>query len=165
MPRASLACAPTPAHTHTHTQRTHTHTHLQVRQYVYQQLARQLRPELEAVVAANDVPPGTPYAFNAAESGRRSARNMAESILGSLPEPDVQERLLRRWVGGWVCLGAEPATVCLLARGGRRLSSSPPPPAPPRACRTHAHLCDAFARPLLCAPLAAHPSGSVRRPT
>jgi aminopeptidase N len=69
----------------------------QVRQYVYQQLARQLRPELEAVIAANDVPPGTPYAFNAAESGRRSARNMAESILGSLPEPDVQERLLTRF--------------------------------------------------------------------
>jgi aminopeptidase N len=65
---------------------------------VYQQLAVQLRPDLEAVMKANDVPPGTPYTFNAQESGRRFIRNFAESILGSLDEPQIQEQLLRRCV-------------------------------------------------------------------
>jgi len=69
----------------------------QVRHYVYQQLARQLRPELESVIKANDVPPGTPYEFNAKESGRRYFRNLAESVVGSLDEPEIQERLLRRF--------------------------------------------------------------------
>jgi hypothetical protein len=58
---------------------------------------------------ANDVPPGTPYTFNAQESGRRFIRNFAESILGSLDDSQIQEQLLRRCVfglgwGGPVCL-------------------------------------------------------------
>lgn len=69
----------------------------QVRHYVYQQLAKQLRPELEGVMKTNEVPPGTPYVFNATESGRRFVRNFAESILGALDDAEVQERLLRRF--------------------------------------------------------------------
>lgn len=65
---------------------------------MYQELARQLRPELEAVIAANEVPPGTPYVFNAKEAGRRFIRNFADSIVGSLDEPEIQERLLRRYL-------------------------------------------------------------------
>jgi hypothetical protein len=68
----------------------------QVRHYVYQQLAAQLRPELESVMKANAVPAGTPYVFNAKESGRRFIRNFAESIVGSLDDAEIQERLLRR---------------------------------------------------------------------
>jgi hypothetical protein len=68
----------------------------QVRHYVYQQLAQQLRPDLEGVIKANDVPPGTPYEFNAQQCARRQLRNMSESILGSLESPDIQEQLLRR---------------------------------------------------------------------
>jgi hypothetical protein len=45
---------------------------------------------------ANDVPAGTPYVFNAKESGRRFLRNFAESIVGSLEDEEIQERLLRR---------------------------------------------------------------------
>jgi hypothetical protein len=71
-------------------------TPLQVRHYVYQQLAQQLRPELEGVIKANDVPPGTPYEFNAQQCARRQLRNTSESILGSLESPDIQEQLLRR---------------------------------------------------------------------
>jgi aminopeptidase N len=59
----------------------------QVRHYVYQQLALQLRPQLDAVMKATEVPPGTPYVFNAQESGRRFIRNFAESIVGSLDDP------------------------------------------------------------------------------
>lgn len=69
---------------------------------MYQQLAKQLRPELEGVMKANEVPPGTPYVFNAQESGRRFVRNFAESILGALDDDEVQERLLRRCV--WECV-------------------------------------------------------------
>lgn len=69
----------------------------QVRHYVYQQLAQQLRPQLEAAIKANDVPPGTPYEFNAQQCARRVLRNMSESILGSLESPEIQEQLLRRF--------------------------------------------------------------------
>lgn len=64
---------------------------------MYQQLAHQLRPELEGVIAANTLPPGTPYEFNAAAAARRAVRNMSEAILGSLPDPAVQQQLLRRF--------------------------------------------------------------------
>lgn len=42
-----------------------------------QELAQQLRPELEAVVKANDAPAGQPYVFNAAECGKRAIKNKA----------------------------------------------------------------------------------------
>lgn len=74
------------------------HTHLQVRHYVYQQLALQLRPSLHTIIKTNTVSAGTPYEFNAQQAARRYIRNMAESIVGSLDEPEVQEQLLRRCV-------------------------------------------------------------------
>lgn len=74
----------------------------QVRNYVYQQLAMQLRPSLEGVVKHNDVPAGTAYDFNSVDCARRSIRNMSESILGSLKEPAIQERLLQRYGTGRV---------------------------------------------------------------
>lgn len=82
----------------------------QVRHYVYQQLALQLRPQLDAVMKATEVPPGTPYVFNAQESGRRFIRNFAESIVGSLDDPEVQEALLRRWgLGVGAVIGVQNA--------------------------------------------------------
>lgn len=96
----------------------------QVRHYVYQQLAKQLRPELEAVMKANDVPAGTPYVFNAQESGRRFVRNFAESILGALDDAEVQERLLRRCVGVFrgcrvlVWVGVSEGLGVCVGRGG-----------------------------------------------
>jgi aminopeptidase N len=69
----------------------------QVRQYVYAQLARRLRPELEATIAANTRPAGEAYEFNAAAAARRAVRNMSEAILGALDEPAIQEQLLRRF--------------------------------------------------------------------
>jgi hypothetical protein len=69
---------------------------LQVRHYLYQELALQLRPVLEGVIKANDVPPGTPYEFNAAACARRYIRNMSQSILGSLDDQSIQDALLQR---------------------------------------------------------------------
>eukprot|EP00775_Hariotina_reticulata_P008908 gene8909-9085_t len=68
-----------------------------VRHYLYQELALQLRPVLEGVIKSNDVPPGTPYEFNAAACARRYIRNMSQSILGSLDDEQIQEALLRRF--------------------------------------------------------------------
>eukprot|EP00879_Flechtneria_rotunda_P025695 GHRR01027332.1.p4 GENE.GHRR01027332.1~~GHRR01027332.1.p4 ORF type:complete len:105 (-),score=36.59 GHRR01027332.1:1050-1364(-) len=70
---------------------------LQIRHYVYQQLAMQLRPVLEQLTKQNQMPPGTPYEFNATAAAKRAISNMAQSIVGSLDDAEIQEQLLRRW--------------------------------------------------------------------
>jgi aminopeptidase N len=69
----------------------------QVRQYVYQQLAQQLRPSLDNVLKQNDVSAGTPYQFNAVDCARRSIKNMSQAVLGSLDDAAIQEQLLQKF--------------------------------------------------------------------
>eukprot|EP00879_Flechtneria_rotunda_P017716 GHRR01018571.1.p1 GENE.GHRR01018571.1~~GHRR01018571.1.p1 ORF type:complete len:756 (+),score=282.34 GHRR01018571.1:954-3221(+) len=69
----------------------------QIRHYVYQQLAMQLRPVLEQLTKQNQMPPGTPYEFNATAAAKRAISNMAQSIVGSLDDAEIQEQLLRRF--------------------------------------------------------------------
>ena len=68
-----------------------------VRSYVVKELAKKLRPELEAALAANDDAAGTPYEFNAAACARRALKNKALGYLASLKEESVTEELLRRF--------------------------------------------------------------------
>eukprot|EP00887_Chlorella_sp_A99_P002892 scaffold6.g2892.t1 len=70
---------------------------LTVHEYVVRELAARLRPELEAAVAANDVPAGQAYAFTAADCARRGLKNKALAYLASLKEPAVMQALLARF--------------------------------------------------------------------
>eukprot|EP00878_Enallax_costatus_P011824 GHUV01012345.1.p1 GENE.GHUV01012345.1~~GHUV01012345.1.p1 ORF type:complete len:544 (+),score=203.91 GHUV01012345.1:419-2050(+) len=69
----------------------------QVRDYVYKQLAHQLRPSLDNLLKQNEVDAGTPYTFNSVEAARRAIKNMSQSILGSLTDAAVQEQLLQKF--------------------------------------------------------------------
>lgn len=68
----------------------------EVRHYVNKQLAAQLRPELEALVKANDSAPGEAYEFNAAHAARRAIKNKSLALLSTLDDPDIEQQLLRR---------------------------------------------------------------------
>ena len=67
-----------------------------VRKYVVSQLAARLRPELEAVVKANDVAPGEPYSPDFASAAKRALKNKALAYLAALGDPKVTADLLRR---------------------------------------------------------------------
>lgn len=72
-------------------------THIpQVRSYINKQIAARLRPELEALVAANDSAPGEPFVFNADAAARRAIKNKALGALSFLGDKDIEEQLLRR---------------------------------------------------------------------
>ncbi|KAI8468066.1 MAG: hypothetical protein J3K34DRAFT_523265 [Monoraphidium minutum] len=71
----------------------------QVRHYVNKRIAAALRPELEALVAANDDAPGAPFVFNASASARRAAKNKALGLLSTLGDAGVEADLLRRAPG------------------------------------------------------------------
>jgi hypothetical protein len=68
-----------------------------VRKYVYQQLAAQLRPTLERLVKENDAAPGEPFVFNSAASAKRDIKNHSLALLAFLEEEAVIEDLLNRW--------------------------------------------------------------------
>ncbi|GFR41652.1 hypothetical protein Agub_g2389 [Astrephomene gubernaculifera] len=68
----------------------------QVRMFVVRQLAARLRPQLEALVKANDDEPGEPYHFTAAACARRAIKNRCLAMLSSLEEPEITAMLLRR---------------------------------------------------------------------
>jgi aminopeptidase N len=72
-----------------------------VRHYVNKQIAARLRPELEALVAANDAPPGEAFVFDAASAARRAVKNKALGLLSTLGDAGVEAQLLRRWAFGW----------------------------------------------------------------
>jgi aminopeptidase N len=52
----------------------------QVRSFVFETLARELRPEWEAAVRANDDPADKPYDFNSADCARRSLKNKVGAV-------------------------------------------------------------------------------------
>jgi aminopeptidase N len=67
-----------------------------VRHYINKAIAAALRPELEALVKANDAPPGAPFVFDAANSARRAAKNKALALLSCLEDEAVEKDLLKR---------------------------------------------------------------------
>jgi aminopeptidase N len=67
-----------------------------VRHYINTALAAALRPELEALVAANDSPAGAPFVFDAANSARRAVKNKALALLSCLEDEKVEKDLLKR---------------------------------------------------------------------
>ena len=71
----------------------------QVRAHVGRELAKALRPELEAVVATNDDPPGMPFSPEAPAAARRAAKNKGLSYLAMLDDADVIADLLKRFKG------------------------------------------------------------------
>lgn len=68
-----------------------------VRLFVVKQLAARLRPELEAVLKANDDAPGAEYTFDAASAARRAIKNKALVILSTLEDPDITKECLKRF--------------------------------------------------------------------
>lgn len=60
-------------------------------------LARELRPQLEALISANDAPEGEVYSPDAAASSRRAIKNRALQMVASLEEPSVTQECLRRF--------------------------------------------------------------------
>lgn len=70
---------------------------MQVRVHVGKELARALRPELEAVVAANDDPPGVAFSPEAAPAARRAVKNKALNYLSMLGDASVTMDLLKRY--------------------------------------------------------------------
>ena len=69
----------------------------QVRVHVGKELAKALRPELEALVAANDDPPEAPFSPEAPAAARRAAKNKGLSYLSMLGDADVTADLLQRF--------------------------------------------------------------------
>ena len=69
----------------------------QVRVHISKELARALQPELEAVVAANEDPPGEAYSPEAPAAARRAAKNKALSYLSMLGDATIMASLLRRF--------------------------------------------------------------------
>jgi aminopeptidase N len=59
-------------------------------------LASALRPELEALVAANDDDPAAPFVFDASSAARRAAKNKALGLLSFLEDEAVTANLLKR---------------------------------------------------------------------
>lgn len=90
----------------------------QVRSYVNKQIAQRLRPELEALVAANDSPPGEPFAFNAAAAARRAAKNKALALLSTLGDAAVEQQLLGRFRGATNMTDRISALACLAETPG-----------------------------------------------
>jgi len=86
-----------------------------VRHYVNAQLAQRLRPELEALVAANDDAPGTDYVFDAPSAARRALKNKALGLLSCLPgpPPEVTADLLARFRGATNMTDRIGALACL----------------------------------------------------
>lgn len=60
-----------------------------VRSWVGKLLAQRLRPDLERVLRGFDAEPGAPYAFNAAEMGKRKIKNVCLAYLAKLGDPKV----------------------------------------------------------------------------
>lgn len=69
----------------------------QVRMFILKELSKRLRPELEAMMKANDDPPGSVYAFNASSCARRAAKGKALSMLCSLELPETTAIALDRF--------------------------------------------------------------------
>lgn len=95
-----------------------------MRVHAVQELAKALRPQFEAVVAANDDAPGQPYSPDAQSAARRAVKSKALAYLSSLGESEVALDILARF------RKAENMTdkiSCLSA-----LNDSPG--VPPRAC-------------------------------
>ena len=67
--------------------------------HVGKELAHALRPELEAVVTANEDPPGTAFSPEAPAAARRAAKNKALSYLSMLGDAGVTADLLKRFKG------------------------------------------------------------------
>ena len=65
--------------------------------HVGKELARALRPELEALVAANEDPPGEPFTPEAPATARRAAKNKALGYLSMLGDAGVTADLLKRF--------------------------------------------------------------------
>ena len=86
-----------------------------VRHYVNQQLAQRLRPELEALVKANDDPPGAEFVFDAPSAARRALKNKALALLSCLPGPpaEVTADLLARFRGATNMTDRISALACL----------------------------------------------------
>jgi aminopeptidase N len=89
-----------------------------VRAFVNKQLAARLRPELEALVAANDDAPGAPFVFDAAASARRAAKNKALALLSTLGDESVTEQLLRRFRAATNMTDRISALACLAETPG-----------------------------------------------
>lgn len=53
-------------------------------------LAAMLQPELQALIKANDVPPGDAYSPDAAACAKRAAKNKALAALATLETPEVR---------------------------------------------------------------------------
>jgi aminopeptidase N len=66
----------------------------QVRVWVVENLARLLRDELSAAVAANDDAPATPYEFSAAACARRALKNKALAYLATLSASGGDARIV-----------------------------------------------------------------------
>lgn len=67
-----------------------------VRTYVAAALAKALRPELEAAVAANDVPASAPYSPAFEHAAKRALKNRALAYLAHTGDPAVRADLLAR---------------------------------------------------------------------
>ncbi|EFJ47753.1 hypothetical protein VOLCADRAFT_81369 [Volvox carteri f. nagariensis] len=89
-----------------------------VRMYVVKQLALQLRPELEALVKANDDPADQPYQFTAAACARRAIKNRSLAMLSSLEEPEITAMLLNRFKAATNMTDEIAALSCLVELAG-----------------------------------------------
>jgi aminopeptidase N len=98
-----------------------------VRTFVTKQLAQQLAPQLQALVAANDAAPGEAYSPDAASSSRRALKNRALQLLACLAQPAVTAECLRR------CREAGNMTDQVAALGA--LVDLPVPERQVRGCR------------------------------
>ncbi len=72
------------------------YSYCQVRKYVNKQLAQRLRPELTALVSANDAAPGATYVPDAANAAQRAIKNKALGLLSYLGDQGVTNDLLSR---------------------------------------------------------------------
>ncbi|GLI71085.1 hypothetical protein VaNZ11_016002 [Volvox africanus] len=90
----------------------------QVRMFVVKQLALQLRPELEALVAANDDQPGETYHFTAAACAHRAIKNRCLAMLSSLEEPEITHMLLNRFKAATNMTDEIAALSCLVELAG-----------------------------------------------
>lgn len=69
----------------------------QVRVHAVKELAQKLRPQFEAVLAANDDAAGVPYSPDAHSAARRAVKAKALSYLSSLGENEVAQAVLERF--------------------------------------------------------------------
>lgn len=68
-----------------------------IRSFIVKEIATQLRPDLEAVIAENEDAPGTPYQFSAQACARRALKNRAVAYLASLKDSDITESIFKRF--------------------------------------------------------------------